>query len=300
MHGNDGRPRLKLRESGMPEVPLLEHPLGEPTAFRPEDLVAAVRRQRGIGEERLPHLCVLEFDGDLTDKLMARGEVRRCRHWPCFHTAMWLWPKEEPRCGIVPRTIGGPYAVLVAEQAAVCGAEAVVGLTSAGCLGASMPLPAVVVADKAVRDEGTSLHYLAPSRTVAGHLPLAEALERTLANVGLAVRRGLVWTTDAPYRETRSQLDGHAAQGALAVEMQAASLFAFGRARGLATGLVAHVTNSIDQDGEPFHKGPEDADARILAEICRAAEALFPTSSAAPRPPASAKPDAAQPSQNEK
>ena len=125
-------------------------------------------------ERSIPPLGVLEFDGDLTDKLIARGEVRRCEHWPCFHTHMWVWPKDEPRCGIVARTIGGPYTVLIAEQMAVCGMKAVVGLASAGRIGQALPLPGI------------------------------------------------------------------------AVEMQAASLFAFGQARGMPTGLVAHVTNAID------------------------------------------------------
>lgn len=255
----------------MNDMPFLNHALDEATAFRPEDLVAAVRRQRGTGNGPIPPLCVLEFDGDLTDKLIARDEVRRCERWPCFHTDMWLWPKDEPRCGIVARTIGGPYAVLVAEQMAVCGARAVVGLASAGRIGAELPLPSIVVADEAIRDEGTSLHYLPPGRIVSADRSLAAALIETMAGIGLPVRRGLVWTTDAPYRETRSQIDHWASRGALAVEMQAASLFAFGQARNMVTGLVAHVTNGVDHDGEPFHKGPDDADVLLLKAIARVA-----------------------------
>ena len=251
----------------MTDLPLLHHALDEPTAFRPEDLVEAVREQRGKGSGWIPPMGVLEFDGDLTDKLIARGEVRRCKDWPCFHTDMWLWPKDEPRCGIVARTIGGPYTVLIAEQMAVCGMKAVVGLASAGRIGRELPLPGIVVADEAVRDEGTSLHYLPAAEMVSGDAALADALTGAMERVGLPVRRGPVWTTDAPYRETRSQIEHWASRGVLAVEMQAASLFAFGRARGVPTGLIAHVTNAIDHDGEPFHKGPEDVDLAMLAAI---------------------------------
>lgn len=251
----------------MNDHPLMNHPLSEPSAFRPEDLVAAVREQRAKGNGSIPPLGVLEFDGDLIDKLVARDEVRRCADWPCFHTDMWLWPKIEPRCGIVARTIGGPYTVLIAEQMAVCGMKAVVGLASAGRIGSELPLPGIVVADSAIRDEGTSLHYLAPSETVNADQRLAGSLTEAMGTVGLPVRQGQVWTTDAPYRETRSQIDHWASRGVLAVEMQAASLFAFGHARNIKTGLVAHVTNAIDHDGEPFHKGPEDADIAMLAAI---------------------------------
>lgn len=255
----------------MNDFPLLNHALNEPTVFRPEELVAAVRQQRGAGNEALPRLGVLEFDGDLTDKLIARDEVRRCENWPCFHTEMWLWPTDSPRCGIVARTIGGPYTVLIAEQMAVCGMKVVIGLASAGRIGRALPLPGIVVADEAVRDEGTSTHYLSPAETVRADQALAAKLTTAMSTIDLPVRQGLVWTTDAPYRETSSQVGHWAARGALAVEMQAASLFAFGQARGITTGLVAHVTNAIDHDGEPFHKGPEDADVSILAAIVRSA-----------------------------
>jgi uridine phosphorylase len=182
---------------------------------------------------------------------------------------MWLWPAANPRCGIVARTIGGPFTVLVAEQMAASGMEAVVGLASAGRIGTDLPLPGIVVADEAVRDEGTSLHYLPPSETVAADLGLSDKLAKAVEHVGLPVRRGLVWTTDAPYRETASQMERWARRGVLAVEMQAASLFAFGRRKGVSTALVAHVTNAVDQEGEPFHKGPEDADERLLAAIVK-------------------------------
>lgn len=251
----------------MNDLPLIRHALAEPTAFRPEDLVVAVRRQRGVGSGPLPRLGILDFDGDLTDKLNARGETRRCPNWPCFHTDLWLWPKDEPRCGIVARTIGGPYAVLVAEQMKACGVKAVVGLASAGRIDRALPLPCIVIADEAVRDEGTSLHYLPVGRTVRGDRTLSETLAGAVGTVGLPVRQGLVWTTDAPYRETHSQIDHWASQGVLAVEMQAASLFAFGQARGIPTALVAHVTNAVDHDGESFQKGPENADVSILRAI---------------------------------
>jgi len=255
----------------MATTPLLDHPHEEPAAFRPDDLVRAVRTQRGAGPGSLPLVGVLEFDGDLTDALVRADEVRRCEHWACFHTEMWLWPKSEPRCGIVARTIGGPYTVLIAEQMAVSGIRAVVGLASAGRLGRKLPLPGIVVADEAIRDEGTSLHYLPPTKSVAADSGLADLLTEAVEPIGLPVRRGLVWTTDAPYRETLTQIEHWAARGALAVEMQAASLFAFGAARGVRTGLVAHVTNAVDHDGEPFAKGPDDADRKILAAIVDAA-----------------------------
>jgi len=126
---------------------------------------------------------------------------------------------EGMRCGIIARTIGGPYAVLIAEQLQAAGARIIIGLTSAGRLAHNLPLPCLVVATSAVRDEGTSYHYLQPSQEVACPKPVVAHFERELAATGWSVRSGKVWTTDAPYRETKAQLEKWASNGALAVEM---------------------------------------------------------------------------------
>jgi len=252
-------------------LPLLNHPLHEPSTFRPEDLVEAVRGQRRLDALDLPEVCVLDFDGDITDALVDAREVWACEGWPCFHTSMWALPVGGFYCGLIARTIGGPYAVLVAEQLVVCGVRVIIGLASAGRVGSGLPVPGVVVADRAIRDEGTSYHYLPAGETVEALPSLADALEAEVTAVGLPVRRGLVWTTDAPYRETSGQLDRYSRMGALAVEMQAASLFAFAAARNVAVGVVAHVTNAPEQDGEPFDKGSYHLQFELLHAVCRGA-----------------------------
>ena len=173
-------------------------------------------------------------------------------------------------CGIIPRTIGGSYAVLVAEQLRISGAEFIVGLASAGRVVESLPLPSLVIATSAIRDEGTSYHYLPPAERVHAPNGIAERLEAQLRGLDLPVRQGCVWTTDAPYRETREQLEYYANKGVLAVEMQAASLFAFAEARRASVGLITHVTNAIDHKGQPFDKGSEDFGFRLFEAICRA------------------------------
>jgi hypothetical protein len=128
--------------------------------------MAAVRADRGLAQEAVTPLCVLDFDGDLSDQLAAEGITTPWTSWACFHTSMRVATIDGLACGIVPRTIGGPYAVLVAEQLWAAGAKLIVGITSAGRVSRDLPLPSIVIVDEAVRDEGTSLHYLAPSPTV--------------------------------------------------------------------------------------------------------------------------------------
>ena len=255
--------------------PLFRHRLSSPSAFRPEALVEAVRTERGIETASVPEICVLDFDGDLTDWLVKTGMAHPYPAWACFHTTMYSFEIDGTECGIVARTIGGPYAVLVAEQLHVSGARVLLGLTSAGRVSPSLPVPSLVVATSAIRDEGTSYHYLSAADIVTAPAKLAANLYEGLQGLGLPVSQGLVWTTDAPYRETAEELREHAANGALAVEMQAASLFAFAEARHADVGVVAHVTNAIDHTGEAFDKGPDEHGWQLTQAMCRVGGHFF-------------------------
>ena len=256
-------------------LPLFRHRLSAPSAFRPEALVQAVRAERAMESVQAPPICVLDFDGDLTDWLVKTGMAHPYPAWACFHTTMYSFEIDGTECGIVARTIGGPYAVLVAEQLHVSGARVLLGLTSAGRVSPSLPVPSLVVATSAIRDEGTSYHYVPAEDIVTAPAKLAANLYEGLQGSGLPVSQGLVWTTDAPYRETAEELREHAANGALAVEMQAASLFAFAEARHADVGVVAHVTNAIDHTGEAFDKGPDEHGWQLMQVMCRVGGHFF-------------------------
>src|SRR5687767_1107426 len=232
----------------------------------------AVRTERSLAMVRVPSICILDFDGDLADGLLQEGAASLSESWACFHTQMLVTRIGEIECGVIPRTIGGPYAVLIAEQLHAAGARLTIGLTSAGRISRNLSLPSIVVIDEAVRDEGTSLHYLPASSTIAAPSPLlVEDLIQHLGGLSSAYR-GLAWTTDAPYRETDQQLRAWRDAGALAVEMQAASLFAFGQAKGAAVAVVTLVSNSVEARQRPFDTGGHAYRARVLTALVNAGQ----------------------------
>jgi uridine phosphorylase len=255
----------------MDKLPLFSHHLGDPSAFTPQGLMHSVRRSRGISGGEVPPICILDFDGDITDWLIQQGMAQKVPSWPCFHTTMFTIEVQGVACGIIPRTIGGPYAVLIAEQLAALGTRLIIGLTSAGRVAKHLPLPCLVVITGAIRDEGTSFHYLPAAAEIACPSPeLSRPLQEELADTGWSVRCGKVWTTDAPYRETKAQLREWSEAGVLAVEMQAASLFAFGTARGVNVASIAMVSNAVDHDGDQFDTGSQHDALRIIEACLRA------------------------------
>lgn len=251
-------------------LPIHDHDYAAPSAFTPEALMESVRQRRADAGGAPPAICVLDFDGDLTDWLLARGLIEPLPQWACFHTTMYGLDCGGLQIGMIARTIGGPFAVLVAEQLHASGVRLIVGLTSAGRISPSLPLPCLVVASAAIRDEGASYHYLPPATAVACPTPVTPYLLEELSGCGREVRAGMVWTTDAPYRETAAAIGRRAGQGALAVEMQAASLFAFGEARGAGVATVAMVSNAVDHAGDQFDTGTEADILAIVGAIARA------------------------------
>jgi uridine phosphorylase len=255
-------------------LPIVEHPVDEPSAFTAEALIENVRRLRGAGSETLPRICFLEFDGDLVDWLVEQRLATPFRSWACFHTTMFSLTLEGVSCGIIGRTIGGPYAVLIAEQLHASGVDMIIGLTSAGRVAPNLPLPSLVVATSAIRDEGTSYHYLGPGKEVGCPERITAPILHELVRAGFAVQAGKVWTTDAPYRETATQLARWAGEGALGVEMQAASLLAFAEARKADVSIVARLSNALDHEGSQFDTGSHEQGMEILKALARAGRAI--------------------------
>jgi len=243
------------------------------SAFTPENLLREARRQKGKAEARVPDVCVLDPDGDLLRHLRTKGAARRDQGWACYHTELYRVRHAGLALGLVAHAVGAPFAVLIAEQLFACGCRLLISMTSAGQLKDLRPPPYFVLIDRALRDEGTSYHYLPAAAFSAADPQLMRAAEGALSRLLLPVARGATWTTDAPFRETPDAIRAMEGEGLLAVEMEAAALYAFGAARGKPVVCFAHVTNRMATVEGDFEKGEADGSVDALAVIAAAARA---------------------------
>ena len=118
--------------------------------------------------------------------------------------------------------------------------------------------------DRALRDEGTSYHYLPASEYSEADLALTELGREALSAAGMSVCVGASWTTDAPFRETEEAIAAALNASILAVEMEAAALYAFAKARHRSVVCFAHVTNQMGRVDKDFEKGmSEGAEASL-------------------------------------
>jgi uridine phosphorylase len=243
------------------------------SAFTPENLLREARRQKGLAATSVPEVCVLDPDGDMVRRLLAAGRAHRDPAWACYHTELYRLTEDGLALGLVGCAVGAPFAVLLAEQLFASGCRLLISMTSAGRLAELRPPPHFILIERALRDEGTSYHYLPPAEFSGADPKLLEAMAGTFDGLRVPVERGATWTTDAPFRETQETIDAMTARGLLAVEMEAAALYAFAAARGKPVLCFAHVTNQMALVEGDFEKGEADGTIDAMAVIRAAAEA---------------------------
>jgi uridine phosphorylase len=244
-----------------------------PSVFRPKALLREARRQKGLATVDVPSICILDPDGDIVRRLRQSGRAHAFAGWPCYHTALDVFTLAGEAVGIIGCAVGAPFAVLVAEELVASGCRFLLSVTSAGQIVPAGQPPYFVIIERALRDEGTSYHYAAPSDYGEADPHLVAMAVAALEAKSLHAVVGSTWTTDAPFRETAQAIDSARSRGLLAVEMEAAALYAFARVAGVQVLCLAHVTNTMGLTGQDFEKGEADgaADAlRVLESIVTA------------------------------
>jgi len=246
-------------------APILENKSPKTTSvFSAAALLREARRQKALSHVDVPVICILDPDGDILRHLQKSGRAERFTAWPCYHTDLYTFQLGELRVGILACVVGAPFAVLIAEELFACGCRFLLSLTSAGQIVAAEPPPYFVVIDRALRDEGTSYHYAAPSEFADADPRLVAMAVRAMEDAGLRAKVGSSWTTDAPFRETAKAIEAARAKGILAVEMEASALYTFAKAQGASVLCLAHVTNTMAQIEGDFEKGESDGTVDAL------------------------------------
>lgn len=249
-----------------------------PSVFRPAALLREARRQKGIPTVNVPAVCILDPDGDIVRRLRKEGRSKPFEGWPCYHTQLDVFELAGQTVGIVGCAVGAPFAVLVAEELFESGCRLLLSVTSAGQIVPAGPTPHFVIIDRALRDEGTSYHYDEPSEYGEANAELVALATSAVKAAGVRVIIGATWTTDAPFRETVEAIEAAKRRGILAVEMEAAALYTFAKARHANVLCIAHVTNTMGQADQDFEKGEADgtADAlKILEALVQSSEPLL-------------------------
>jgi len=142
--------------------------------------------------------------------------------------------------------VGAPMAVMVLEKLIALGAEQVILYGWAGSLQRDLHAMNLLLPDGGISEEGTSRHY--PTANPAGIVPdslLHQRLRTALDAARLPCRTGLVWTTDAPYRETRTRVEQYCRQGVCGVDMEFSALCTVAAFRGIRFAALLLISDEL-------------------------------------------------------
>ncbi|HUS14258.1 MAG TPA: nucleoside phosphorylase [Chloroflexia bacterium] len=196
---------------------------------------AFLEPSRLVQPRDVPERCVICFFQDVITHLCveACAPVVATQQSEIGQHPMYELRIDDRRVAVLHPGVGAPLAAAMLEEAIALGCRKFVVCGGAGVLAPDLAVGHVVVPTHAVRDEGTSYHYLPPGREVAAHPDGVAAIEQVLAERNVPYLLAKTWTTDAIYRETPDKIALRRAEGCVTVEMEAAAFFAVAQFRGV-------------------------------------------------------------------
>ncbi|MEP7293658.1 MAG: nucleoside phosphorylase [Chloroflexota bacterium] len=196
--------------------------------------------------DHLPEYCVLCFFADVISSVC----VESIHHLgsEIGKNPIYVVEREGTRFAVVHPGVGAPLAAAFLEELIALGCRKFIACGGAGVLNPEIALGHLVIPTSAVRDEGTSYHYLPPGREVAASAKGIRAIQETLDAHAVPYVTGKTWTTDAIYRETPVKIARRRDEGCLTVEMEAAAFFAVAQFRGVTFAQILYGGDDLSGD----------------------------------------------------
>jgi uridine phosphorylase len=220
-----------------------------------------------LDDLRVQPRLLITFQPHIYRHALAVTSAAENEHWNRLHNHLLLahGRYRDTPVSIARLPVGAPAAVMTLESLVIGGARAAIAVGSAGSLQEEAPLGAAVLPTAAIREEGTSYHYRPPGEPALPDASAVTALRDACAAHGVIPHEGAVWTTDAPFRELTSKVRRLAAEGVVAVDMEASALFVVGATRGLRVGSLFIISDELFHPWNPgfFDRSYRDASARI-------------------------------------
>jgi len=224
----------------------------------------------------IPEHCVICFFAEVIAWMVEHREARvvataksEIGEHPIFEIEY-----EGKRLAFFHPGVGAPLAIGLLEEVIAMGCRKFIACGGCGVLDKEIAVGNLLLPIAAIRDEGTSYHYLPPSREVQMDAHALAAIETVLKRHGIEYLHTKTWTTDAIYRETPHKTAAYLAEGCLAVEMEAAAFFAVAKFRGVSFGQILYGGDAVDPGGWDGRTWDSRADIRRNL-FWLAAEAVF-------------------------
>lgn len=234
--------------------PILEFDPGRDAIINP--------RKYGM-EQPVPARGVLCFFADVIKRMVDAGSLHKIGQ---FRSEIDVHPvyrleKKGKECFVMHPGVGAPLAAGLLEEIICWDVKSIVVCGGCGVLNPEIAAGHIIVVDSAVRDEGTSYHYMPAAREINSSPHITNVIIKTLNDQKVPYRVGKTWTTDAIYRETRQRREQRVSEGCSVVEMEASALFAVAQFRAVEIGMLVYGGDLVipgGWDSRDWYKRKDD------------------------------------------
>jgi len=233
-----------------------------------DEIVYPVKGKKEPGVGSVAVMVAMETDLAFLRRSMEIAGKPVCK---IFMSRLYKGRCDHEDIAVVGPMMGAPYAVMILEKLIVLGAQRILFFGWCGSIQPRVGIGDFVIPNGGVSEEGTSSHYPGHDSHPKPSGDLVKAIEESLLRRAVSFQRGAVWSTDAPYRETKEKVLLFQQQGVLGVEMELSALFAVARFRQVEIGALLVVSDELGSlSWKPGFKTQKFKQSReIAAEVLR-------------------------------
>ena len=219
------------------ELPILEYDSNSEEVIRPN---------HDAEQLNLPEKCVYAFLGEAVDDYAFEAEATVAETFETItrNYPVYIVKQDGMEFCLCAAPLGAPAAAQLMDFLISCGCKKIISTGSCGVL-TDLAENEFLIPVKALRDEGTSYHYLPASRYIELNKNIRDAIEHTLLVQNIPFQECVTWTTDGFFRETQDMVRYRVAEECTTVEMECAALAACARKRGASFGQILYTADSL-------------------------------------------------------
>lgn len=193
-------------------------------------------------EKNLPKKCIIIYSNKAMDYLKEKYDLKPII--TLSHLDSYVYKDI-----LIVRVfgVGSPLAAIILEELSAMGVKIFLNIGLAG----GLIKEGIFICNKAIRDEGTSYHYLKSSNYSYPDKELSKKFENTLTKNKIIYEKGITWTIDAPYRETTNEIEHYRKKGVVTVEMESSALFSVAKVKKLKVASAFVVSDILGKKWDP-------------------------------------------------
>jgi len=249
------------------EFPILEFDDDKDAFIRPSKIIQPI--------DDIPEKCVLCFFNDAIENILSEYTHKIITY---FKSESGNYPLYEldykgGKIALIQACVGAPLAAGQIEEISAVGCKKFIACGMCGVLQKELAVGHLIIPTSAVRDEGTSYHYVKPSREISANGRIVKVIEDFLLENKIPYIKAKTWTTDAFYRETSAKIAQRKSEGCVTVEMETSAYIAASQFNNVEFGQILGSGDSLageEWDNRNWYKrtGIREFMLRLTLDIC--------------------------------